>query len=66
MAEWQAQMTEAEFVDWLLYWEHQNDMAERQREGLSMHDGDNAEDMTQEESVRHVTAIFSQLAAKKL
>ncbi len=58
-------MTEAEFVDWMLYFEHQNDMAERQRQGLPMHDGDAADDMTPEQSAQHVTAIFGQIATNR-
>lgn len=64
VAEAQARMTQAEFIDWQLWFEWRNDMAERQRLGMPMHDSDAADELTPDESAKHVQAIFGQLAAR--
>ncbi len=65
VCEAQARMTEAEFTDWQLFFEYRNELAEKQREGLSMHDSDNAEDLTPSESAQHVHTLFSQVIARR-
>ena len=62
VCEAQARITEAEFTDWQLWFEHRNDMAERQQKGLPMHDSDAADELTPEDSVQQVHAVFGQLA----
>lgn len=61
----QARITEAEFTDWQLWFEHRNDLAERQAKGLPMHDSDAAEEMTPEQSAAHVMGVFNQMAASR-
>jgi hypothetical protein len=57
----QERISEAEFIDWMLWHEHKADMEERARKGEPLHDTDEADDMTPEETVNHLRMIFGQL-----
>lgn len=61
----QARISESEFTDWQLWFEHRNELAERQRQGLPMHDSDNADELTPAQSAAYVAGIFTQLSARR-
>lgn len=65
VCEAQERIPEAEFVDWQLFFEHRNDMADRQRQGLPMHDSDSATELTPEQSAEHVTAVMNLFSRKQ-
>lgn len=65
VAEAQARITEVEFINWMLWFEWRSEVAERQRKGLPMHDGDAADEMTPEESMDHIRNIAAQLNARR-
>lgn len=64
VAEAKARVTEAEFTDWMLWFEYQQEIADRARQGLPMHDTETAEEMTPEESAAHVHGLIAQLNAR--
>ena len=64
VAEAEARITEAEFTDWMLWFEWRTDMAERARKGLPMHDTDEADEMTTEARAAHLHTIRAQLQRK--
>jgi len=65
VAEAMERISEAEFVDWMLWFEWRIEIADRARKGLSMHDGDDADEMTPEESEKHMRNLMTQLQKRK-
>jgi len=53
-------MTEAEFHDWMFWFELRQDMAERARTGRPLIDPDDADDMTPRETTAHLLAFAKQ------
>jgi hypothetical protein len=51
-------ITEAEFIDWMLWFERRDEMAERARKGQPLDDTEYADEMTPEETAAHLSAIF--------
>ena len=56
-----AEITHAEFLDWLFWFEWRNEMTKRQAEGLPPLVDDESEEMTKEETVQ----FFRNLAAQQ-
>ncbi len=56
-----AEITHAEFLDWLFWFEWRNEMTKRQAEGLPPLVDDESEEMTPEETVQ----FFRNLAAQQ-
>jgi hypothetical protein len=49
----------------MLWFEYRNELAERQRKGLPMHDSDNATELTPQQSAAHVAGLMSRFSGKK-
>lgn len=65
VAEAQERISEAEFDDWRHWFAWRIEMAERARKNLPMHDTDDADDMTPEESETHMRALMAQLQQRR-